>query len=119
MGTTLRPILKYRSFTMEQNLALALLKCWVPRSKAFRLADRLVPFSVFDVALLTGLPVTGERVDFDDVKLPTDFRDMMRQRVHEEEQEQLRRMKVGKVSEDKRVYKNFIAAMMYLCEKNA
>ncbi|KAJ8423038.1 LOW QUALITY PROTEIN: hypothetical protein Cgig2_002584 [Carnegiea gigantea] len=115
MGTVLRPILNYRSFAMEQNLALALLKCWVPHSKAFRLADRLVPFSVFDILLLIGLPVTGEWVDFDDDKLMTDFGDM---RVHEEEQEQLRRRKVGKGRKDKRVYKNFIAAMMYLCEKN-
>ncbi|KAJ8419896.1 hypothetical protein Cgig2_016343 [Carnegiea gigantea] len=109
MGTVLRPFLKYRSFAMERNLALALVKCWVPRSKVFWLAGRLVPFSMFDVALLIGLPATGERVDFDDDKLMTDFRDM----------EWLRRRKVGKESKDKRVYKNFIAVMVYLCEKNA
>ncbi|KAJ8422094.1 hypothetical protein Cgig2_000596 [Carnegiea gigantea] len=94
MGTVLRPILKYRSFAMEHNLALTLVKCWVPRSKAFRLVDRLVPISVFDVALLAGLPVTGERLNFDDDKVMTEFRDIVKQRVHEEEQEELRRRKV-------------------------
>ena len=57
MATVLRPIPKYRSFVIERNLALVLVKCWVPHSKTFRLADQL---------------------------------------VHEEEEEELRRMKVGK-----------------------
>ncbi|KAJ8428199.1 LOW QUALITY PROTEIN: hypothetical protein Cgig2_031476 [Carnegiea gigantea] len=118
MGTVLRPILKYRSFSTELNLALTLVKCWAPHSKAFRLADRLVLFSIFDVALLTGLPATRERVDFDDDKLITDFGDMVRQRVHEEEEEELKGRKVGKGCKDNRVDKNFIAMMVYLCEKN-
>jgi len=119
MGTVLRSILKYRSFTMEHNLALVLVKHWVAHNKGFRLADMLVPFSVFDVALLTGLPATKEMVDFDDDKLTTDFEVMVRQRLHEEEHEELRRKKVGKESKDNRVDKNFIAAVVYLCEKNA
>jgi len=45
-------------------------------------------FSVFDVALLTGLPVTGERVEFDDDKVMIDFADMVRQRVHEDEEKE-------------------------------
>jgi len=59
MGTVLGPILKYCTFEMERNLALALLKAWVPRRKAFRLGNRLVLFSVFDVALMTGLAAVG------------------------------------------------------------
>lgn len=98
--TVLRPILKYNSFAMERNLALALVKCWVQCSRAFRLVDRLVPFCVFDVALLTKLPATGERVEFDDDKVTTNFGDMVRQRVHEEEQEELRKRKVRKGSKD-------------------
>ena len=46
MATVLRPMLKYCTFEMERNLALALVKAWVPRRKAFRLGSRLVPFSV-------------------------------------------------------------------------
>jgi len=42
---------------------------------------------------------------------------MVRQRVHEVEQEELRR-KVGAGTKDSRVYKNFIAAMVQLCEQN-
>jgi len=32
--------------------------------KAFRLAGRLMPFSVFDVALFTGFPVIDKMVEF-------------------------------------------------------
>ncbi|KAJ8430269.1 hypothetical protein Cgig2_030668 [Carnegiea gigantea] len=108
MGTVLKPILKYHPFAIERNLAPALVKCWVPRSKAFRLADKLVPFSVFDVALLTGLPTTREKVEFLDDNCTTEIVNM-----------ELRRRKVGKDSKDSRVYKNFIGAIVYLCEQNA
>ncbi|KAJ8429597.1 hypothetical protein Cgig2_008827 [Carnegiea gigantea] len=40
------------------ELTAVLVKAWVLWRKAFRLTGRLVPFSVYDVALFTGLPVT-------------------------------------------------------------
>ena len=49
---------------MEQNLALGLVKAWVLLRKAFRLRNKLVPFSVFDVALTIGLSAVGQQVDF-------------------------------------------------------
>ena len=64
-GTVLRPCLQYCDIEMERHLTLALIKCWVPRWKAFRIGGRRVPFSVFDVALMTGLPATGRRVELD------------------------------------------------------
>jgi len=73
IGLVLAPILKYYTFEMERNLALALVKTWVPRSKAFRLGDRLLPSSVFDVALMAGLPTVGQQVDFHEDTLMTEF----------------------------------------------
>ena len=119
MATVLRLMLKYCTFEMERNLALALVKAWVPRKKAFRLGRRLVPFSVFDVALMTGLPAVGEEVDFKEDTATTEFGNLVRQRVKEAEQEELNRRKGRARTKDNRVYKNFIAAMVYLCEQNA
>jgi len=65
-GTILKLVLQYRQFTMLCELTTALIMAWVSRRRGFRLAGRVVPFSVFDVALMTGLPVTGEIVQFDD-----------------------------------------------------
>jgi len=39
---------------------------WVPQRRGFRLAGRVVLFSVFDVTLMTGLPAMGELVQFND-----------------------------------------------------
>jgi len=116
--TVFAPILMYCPFEMERNLALALVKAWVPRRKAFRIGSRLVPFSIFDVALITGLPAVGQLVKFDEDPVVTEFGKMVRERVHEAEQEELRRRKVGAGKKDSRVYKNFIAAMVQLCEQN-
>ncbi|KAJ8443110.1 hypothetical protein Cgig2_030878 [Carnegiea gigantea] len=53
------------------ELTAALVKAWVPWRKAFRLAGRLMAFSVYDVALFTGLPVTDKIVEFDEDDLST------------------------------------------------
>ena len=106
--------MKYTKFAMERKLALALVKCWVLWSRTFRLAERLVPFSVFEVALLTGLPAMREMVSFDDGGMMTEIEEMVRKRVEEEE---LRRRKVGGRSKDNRVYKSGVATMVYLLER--
>jgi len=64
-GTALRLCLEYCNIGMDRDLTLALIKCWVLRCKAFRISDRRVPLSVFDVALMTGLPTMGRRVELD------------------------------------------------------
>ncbi|KAJ8441116.1 hypothetical protein Cgig2_006945 [Carnegiea gigantea] len=71
MGTVWRPLLQYREIAMERYLTLALTKCWVPRWKAFWIGGRRVPFSVFDVALFTGLPTMGRRVELEGEELST------------------------------------------------
>jgi len=118
-GFVLAPVLKYCSFSMERNLALALVKAWVPRRRAFWLGERLVPFSVFDVALTTGMPATGELVSFEEEHVTTEIRELVRERVHKLEQRELRRRKGRGGSRANRVYKNFIAAMVYVCERYA
>ena len=58
-GTILKSILECRQFAMQSNLTTVLMKAWVPWKKAFRLAGRLLPFLVYNVAFFIGLPVTG------------------------------------------------------------
>ncbi|KAJ8453089.1 hypothetical protein Cgig2_014852 [Carnegiea gigantea] len=70
-GTILKPVLEYRPFSMQTDLTAALVKAWVPRRKAFRLAGRLVPFSIYDVAFCIGLPVTAKIVEFAEGDLST------------------------------------------------
>jgi len=72
--------LNYCSFSMERNLALALVKAWVPQRRAFRVGERLVPFSVFDVAFMTGMPATGEKVNFEEENVETQIGNLVRER---------------------------------------
>ena len=68
---------------------------------------------------MTGLPAVGQQVHFKENTNTTEFGNLVRQRVQEAEQEELKRRKARAGTKDNHVYKNFIAAMMYLCEQNA
>ena len=49
---------------------------------------------MFDVALLTGFPSFGKTMKFNDDAIMTNFGEMVRQRVQQEEEEELRRTQV-------------------------
>jgi len=68
---------------------------------------------------MTRMPATGEPVNFDEEHVTTEIRDLVRERVHELEQQELRRRKGRGGTRENHVYKNFIAAMVYLCERYA
>jgi len=116
-GTMLEPFLEYCDIVMERHLTLALIKCWVPRWKAFRIAGRRVPFSVFDVALFTGLPATGRRVELDGEEVESDVGIAVRARVAEWEAEEMGRRVPGKSGKKRRFFRNYVSAMVALCEE--
>jgi len=62
IGTALHPVLDYREIGMERHLALAVIKSWIPRRKAFTIAGKRIPFPIFDVVFLTGLHRTRLKV---------------------------------------------------------
>jgi len=49
---------------MQRELTAALVNAWMLRRKAFKLAGRLAPFSVYDVPLFIGLPVIDKTMEF-------------------------------------------------------
>jgi len=65
------------------------------------------------ISLLT----TGEWVNFDEEHVMTEIGNLVREKMHEGEQQELRRRKVRGGTKDNRVYKNFIAGKVYLCER--
>jgi hypothetical protein len=40
-----------------------MLATWNADKRAFKVGDKLIPFTLYDVALILGLPVTGESID--------------------------------------------------------
>ena len=111
-------ILEYRPFSIQRELTVALVKAWVPQRKAFKLAGRLIPFSVYDVALFTNLPVTGIRVKFgeDDLSM-TELAGMVRLHMVEyvtKKSDKLKREKGSK----KPVLRNHIKVIKKLLDAN-
>ena len=41
-----------------------MLATWNADEHAFKVGDKLIPFTLYDVALILGLPVTGESIDY-------------------------------------------------------
>ena len=116
-GTVLRACLHYCDIGMERHLTLALIKCWVPRWKAFRIGGRRVSFSVFDVALMTGLPATGRTVELEGEEVSSEVAVLLRARMDEWEQEEMMRRVPSKHGKKRRFFRNYVAAMAELCEE--
>ncbi|KAJ8424514.1 LOW QUALITY PROTEIN: hypothetical protein Cgig2_025776 [Carnegiea gigantea] len=54
-GNILKPLLEYRPFAIQRDLTTGLVKVWVSWRKAFKLAWRLVPFSIYNVTLFANM----------------------------------------------------------------
>lgn len=75
-------------------------------------------FSIFDVALLTSLLVTGRMVELDGDEGTTDMGDMVRGRMEEWEMEEMVSRGLGISGSKRRLFRNYVSAMVALCEEN-
>ncbi|KAJ8434095.1 hypothetical protein Cgig2_005774 [Carnegiea gigantea] len=103
---------------VPRELRAALVNAWVPRRKAFRLAQRLVPFSVYDVALFIGLLVTGKIVEFgkDDLSITEQVR-MVRLHMAQYVTEKSDNLKSEK-GRKRPVFRNYTKVMKKLLDAN-
>jgi len=115
----MKPMLQFRGFIMQRELVTAVVLVWIPRRKGFKLAGRVVPFSIFDGALYTGLPMMGEVVTFGDEgvcsKLGGLVRELMAKYVVEEKRMKLMQDKGG---QKPKVFRHYIKVMKRLCKAN-
>ncbi|KAJ8437550.1 hypothetical protein Cgig2_017903 [Carnegiea gigantea] len=117
-ATVLWPFLEYPELGMERHLTLSLIKCGVPRWKAFRVGGRRVPFSVYDVALFTGLPATGRAIELNGDEMSTEVGDMVRERMNEWERKEMVSRVPGRSGKKRRFFRNYVSAMVALCDEN-
>ncbi|KAJ8427146.1 hypothetical protein Cgig2_005204 [Carnegiea gigantea] len=103
---------------VPRELTAALVKAWVPRRKAFRLTGRLVPFSVYNIALFTDLPVTGKIVEFGEDDLSTtELARMVRLRMAQYVTEKSDNLKSEK-GRKRPVFRNYLKVMKKLLDAN-
>ncbi|KAJ8428408.1 hypothetical protein Cgig2_024554 [Carnegiea gigantea] len=110
------PVLKYKPFVMDRHLVRTLVESWVPESKAFRIGWREVPFSVYDVALLTGLPATGRHVTFDQREAPCEVEDVVKAAMDDHMSRERARRQTGRAN--MRMYWNYVSVIIELCKQN-
>ncbi|KAJ8430687.1 hypothetical protein Cgig2_018413 [Carnegiea gigantea] len=111
-GIMLSLVLKYKPFVMDKHLVHALMESWVPESKAFRIGRREVPLSVYDVALLTGLPATGKHVTFDQGEGLYGVEDVVKAAMDDHLNRERARRRTGRA--DMRMYRNYVSVIFKL-----
>ena len=106
------------TFFHAENVGSDTSEAWVPRRKAFKLAGRLVPFSIYDIALFIGLAVTGKIMEFDEDDLSTiELARMVHLHIAQYMTKKSDNLKSEK-GRKKSVFKNYIKAMKKLLEAN-
>ncbi|KAJ8423477.1 hypothetical protein Cgig2_013520 [Carnegiea gigantea] len=115
-GTMWGPVLTYKPFVMDRHLVWALVESWVPKMKSFRIGRRKVPFSVYDVTSLTGLPATGRHVTFEEGQGTCEVEEVMKAAINDH----LARERARRWTDrpDMRMYRNYISIIVDLCKEN-
>jgi len=101
---------------MDRHLVQALMKCWNPEMKAFKVCSREITFSVYDVALLTGLPVTGKHVIFDQGAGASEVEDVIKASMDDHLSKERSKQRTARL--DVRLYRNYVSIIVELCKQN-
>ena len=117
-GTVLRPVLEYGEMDMERQLTVALIDSWDHKRKAFRIAGRKIPFTVFDVVLMTGLPGSGKEVEVDGEEVATKVGDMIRRCMAEWEREEMARRVPNKSGKKPRFFRHYLNVTIQLSDEH-
>ena len=103
---------------MERNLTLARLDSWDRKMKAFKIANRKVPFTVFDVVLMTGSLGSGRKVELNGEEISTEVGHMIGRRMAEWEREEMAIRIPSKSGKNRRFFQHYLNVMIKLCEEN-
>jgi len=109
-------VLQYNTFAMDRHIVQALIEAWNPEAKAFMIGYREVPFSYFDIALLTGLPATGRLVVFERGEETGEVEQLLMATMEDclEREWQQRQT----VHMDVRICRNYVSVMIDLCPEH-
>ncbi|KAJ8423848.1 hypothetical protein Cgig2_000974 [Carnegiea gigantea] len=114
--TVWRLVLEYRSFTMDEHLVRALIECWNSDTKSFKIRRREVPFSLYNVALITGLPTHGKPVSFQRSEASGEVEELLKGAINDYVSRE--RGKRRTLQKDMQICRNYIPVLFKLCRSN-
>ena len=94
----------------------ALIQAWNPDRMAFRVGRREVPFTYFDVALLTGLPAIGREVVFHRGEGVGEVEQLVITAMEERMERERQRRRADRM--ESRLYRNYVGVMIDLCKQH-
>ncbi|KAJ8435438.1 hypothetical protein Cgig2_012559 [Carnegiea gigantea] len=106
---------KRRSFAMDGHLVRAFIKCWNSDTKSFKIGRREATFSLYDVALIMGLPARGNSISFQCSEASSEVDGLLKGAMDDHVScERGKRRTLQKVM---RIYRN-ISVLLELCRSN-
>jgi len=87
---------------------------WNPDWKAFKIVRMEVPFSVYEVSLLTGLPATGKHVMFEWGQDPCKVEEVVEVAIDDHLTREMTRHWTGQTG--MRMYRNYMSVILNLCK---
>jgi len=115
-GTVWWPVLEYKKFVIDRHMVQALIQAWNSDSTAFRVGRREVPFTYFDVALMTGLLAMGRRVVFHWGEDAGEVEQLVITAMEERLDKERQRRRADRM--ESRIYRNYVAVMIELSKQH-
>ncbi|KAJ8435320.1 hypothetical protein Cgig2_022921 [Carnegiea gigantea] len=101
---------------MDRHLVRSLVEGWNAETKAFKVGSREIPFNVYDVALLTGMPATEKQVTFDRGISASEVEEVIKATMEDHLARERNRRRSARL--DVRLYSNYVTVMVGLCKQN-
>ena len=108
-------MLDYRSFVIDGHLVRAMIECWNTDTKSFKIRQRKVPFSLYDIDT-TGLPTHGKPFSFEHSEVTYEIQELLKTAMDDHASRD--RGKRRTLQKDTRIYRNYISMLLDLCRLN-
>ncbi|KAJ8422510.1 hypothetical protein Cgig2_010631 [Carnegiea gigantea] len=114
--TVWSPVLEYRSFAMDGHPIRALIEHCNSNTKSFKIGRKEVPFSLYDVALITGLLAHGKPVLFQRSEVSVEVEGLLKGAIDDHVSHKCG--KIRTLQKDMRIYRNYISVLLELYRSN-
>ncbi|KAJ8427959.1 hypothetical protein Cgig2_023254 [Carnegiea gigantea] len=115
-GNRMEACVEVQAIWNGRHLVQALVESWNAEMKAFKVGSREILFTVYSVALLTGLPATRKLMTFDRGIGASEVEEVIKEAIEDHLAKERNRRRSAR--SDVRLYRNYVAGIVELCKQN-